>query len=628
MSSFSATPSQPYPMKSSLSSRRNSRVVFSGPPSFSDHTASNDFSYFISPTTVHHQHHHGFSYKISTPQQQQSSFTTPHGIINHLSRDTIQENTFADKQNKNSDHAPTPNAEEESITFMNSNTIISEDQQCFLENNAPSKPLSEKRFSKTSNSINSMKKYVISRGEIMNYTSPRGAPLAKRKHNIMTEFHPLPSTLALVPITNTTTFFMKLHCSFCGGKNCKYEDYLKTPPNESQLKELQKTSLSNLLGTPRRRRKYWAIEGLNSHYVLDNIIASQRPSSRLVQKHHIVDQFKKQNIVAVVNLQERGEHPYCGDGILEKTGFSYDPEEDFMKNKISYYNFAFPDMSIPNFDEMLAIVKAMKMDGEKGKVLVHCHAGLGRTGLVICCYLVYTKHFFSSRKAIEFVRSKRPGSIQTKSQVKFVYDFLAFLMENRTVFVCKSLKSVMDKQRIIACGSEYLLLQRVPKLVHETCSKMSHIIFATQDLSQFLVNFFTFNPDSLFQKIEAFKESLNHDDWTSLRKCNSFPTLVYLLLDWFEVFSEPIIFTKDLNPSCADELGPLLLAKNRFVEVEIINTLVRTFSQLYRRLTHHSLVDSLMLLIFSKMCKVSLDCKDPIFMSFQKQMKKGTTIKV
>lgn len=25
----------------------------------------------------------------------------------------------------------------------------------------------------------------------------------------------------------------------------------------------------------------------------------------------------------------------------------------------------------------------------KGKVLVHCHAGQGRTGLVIGCYLIY-----------------------------------------------------------------------------------------------------------------------------------------------------------------------------------------------------------------------------------------------
>lgn len=480
----------PHSTKNSLSSRRNSRVVSSGPLGFVEHCvvphAPSNNGFFISPSTVStvHHHHHGTP-KHEKPQQQ--SFTTPQNHTHKFActRDTFLENTIIDTQNKIiSSDTSTPNAElneESSMEVLNNHTPLSSEDQYLQhyhhDSPAPAKPFSEKRYSKTSSSISSMKKYVISGGEIMNYTSPRNAStrnsLTKRKQNIMTEFHSLPSTLALVPITNSTTFFMKLHCSFCGGKNCKYENYLKTPPNETQLKEMHKSSNSNLLTTPRRRRKFWAIEGLNSHYVLDNIIASQRPSSRLVQKYHIIDQFKKHNIIAVVNLQERGEHPYCGDGILEKTGFSYDPEDDFMKHKsryfilillifvlgvsivVSYYNFAFPDMSIPNFDEMIAIVKAMKMDSEKGKVMVHCHAGLGRTGLVICCYLLYTKHFFSSKKAIDFVRSKRPGSIQTKSQVKFVYDFFAYLTENRTIFVCKSLKSAMEKQRVIGKLQSY-----------------------------------------------------------------------------------------------------------------------------------------------------------------------------
>lgn len=35
--------------------------------------------------------------------------------------------------------------------------------------------------------------------------------------------------------------------------------------------------------------------------------------------------FRK-GVTAVFNLQEPGEHPFCGDGISSRTGFSYTPE--------------------------------------------------------------------------------------------------------------------------------------------------------------------------------------------------------------------------------------------------------------------------------------------------------------
>lgn len=40
------------------------------------------------------------------------------------------------------------------------------------------------------------------------------------------------------------------------------------------------------------------------------------------------------------------------------------------------------------------------------QVAIHCHAGLGRTGVLICCFLMWSKDF-SESQAVEFVRSKR-----------------------------------------------------------------------------------------------------------------------------------------------------------------------------------------------------------------------------
>ena len=56
------------------------------------------------------------------------------------------------------------------------------------------------------------------------------------------------------------------------------------------------------------------------------------------------------------------------------------------------------------------------------KILIHCWAGLGRTGTIVGCYLV--KHEdMSPDKAIKHVRNLRPGSIETGAQEKIIHDY-------------------------------------------------------------------------------------------------------------------------------------------------------------------------------------------------------------
>ena len=48
-------------------------------------------------------------------------------------------------------------------------------------------------------------------------------------------------------------------------------------------------------------------------------------------------------MVAVINLQEPGEHKHCGSGILSNKGFSYSPE--LLTNKgIWYLNIFWEDL--------------------------------------------------------------------------------------------------------------------------------------------------------------------------------------------------------------------------------------------------------------------------------------------
>ncbi|KIH48660.1 hypothetical protein ANCDUO_21267, partial [Ancylostoma duodenale] len=73
-----------------------------------------------------------------------------------------------------------------------------------------------------------------------------------------------------------------------------------------------------------------AVPGLYSTWITEDILAMARPQPVHFENDIIICHFKESNIVAVFNLEELGEHAYCGKGNLI-SGFSYDPER-FMKN--------------------------------------------------------------------------------------------------------------------------------------------------------------------------------------------------------------------------------------------------------------------------------------------------------
>ncbi len=125
---------------------------------------------------------------------------------------------------------------------------------------------------------------------------------------------PSPSSLKSPMKTKAMDFENKgsFSCYFCMGKGCYYENWKNNPDP--------------------------AIRGLNSDFITPSLIASQRLSNRLIAEFDLMKQFKayvslpahacasSMKIKAVINVEEPGEHPKCGDGIDPRTGFSYDPE--------------------------------------------------------------------------------------------------------------------------------------------------------------------------------------------------------------------------------------------------------------------------------------------------------------
>jgi atypical dual specificity phosphatase len=77
------------------------------------------------------------------------------------------------------------------------------------------------------------------------------------------------------------------------------------------------------------------------------------------------------------------------------------------------------DLTAPTLDQVKQAIAGIDDFFTQGlPVAVHCGAGIGRTGTVLACYLV--SQGSSAKQAIEQVRTKRPGSIETSEQVSVV----------------------------------------------------------------------------------------------------------------------------------------------------------------------------------------------------------------
>nr|XP_030139442.1 protein tyrosine phosphatase domain-containing protein 1 isoform X4 [Taeniopygia guttata] len=242
-----------------------------------------------------------------------------------------------------------------------------------------------------------------------------------------------------------------MQCSMaCGGRACKYENPARWAEHEQALK------------------------GLYSSWITDNILAMARPSTEVIEKYNIIEQFERCGIKTIINLQRPGEHASCGNPLEQESGFTYLPEA-FMEAGIYFYNFGWKDYGVASLTTILDMVKVMSFALQEGRVAVHCHAGLGRTGVLIACYLVFATRM-SADQAILFVRAKRPNSIQTRGQLLCVREFSQFLVPLRNVFACcepkahaVTLSQYLTRQRHLLHGLESRHLKHVPKLIHLVC---------------------------------------------------------------------------------------------------------------------------------------------------------------
>lgn len=118
----------------------------------------------------------------------------------------------------------------------------------------------------------------------------------------------------------------------------------------------------------------------------------------------------------IISLLDEEQHlPYCDARKLEEIGFTR-------------YSVPVRDFTAPTLADFKKFLEVVRDSLGRGKVIVHCQEGIGRTGTMAAAYWI--KEGLSAKKAVEKIRNSRPGAIEMPEQEESLYDFEALLAED------------------------------------------------------------------------------------------------------------------------------------------------------------------------------------------------------
>jgi protein-tyrosine phosphatase len=144
------------------------------------------------------------------------------------------------------------------------------------------------------------------------------------------------------------------------------------------------------------------------------VFRSRMPFDTRDPQGELLKRFIAESVDVVVVLVDDAE-------ALECTG--RDLRGDYQAQGMSVIHLPIPDFETPSLDTLDEAVMAALQDIRSGKNLaVHCHAGLGRTGLFLAC-LAQRDMQMGAGKSIDWVRSFVPGALESPKQVLFALDY-------------------------------------------------------------------------------------------------------------------------------------------------------------------------------------------------------------
>ena len=128
--------------------------------------------------------------------------------------------------------------------------------------------------------------------------------------------------------------------------------------------------------------------------------------------------FKNNNCSSITSFVEDGEF----EKLCDKTLFV----KNIYDHKLHWYHLPIYDMGAPDKDfkykweTTKVLLKNELIDGKN--IVLHCRGGKGRAGTIAAILLL--EFNYNKEEAINIVRSRRKGAIESKAQEDFIYSYL------------------------------------------------------------------------------------------------------------------------------------------------------------------------------------------------------------
>lgn len=293
-----------------------------------------------------------------------------------------------------------------------------------------------------------------------------------------------------------------------------------------------------------------AIDGLNCDQIDEYLFASQRLSNKVIKDYDLINKLKELNIGLIVNCEVKGEHPLCGDPYyegLDPCGFSYSTPL-LEKNGIEVLLCGWNDLLTPNsFQHLIKIIKKMYyyINTLKKKIIVHCHAGFGRTAIVLASYYIFTQKVGAAKARKLIRKGERKYCLGSHIQFNFVKEFAQFLEIIRMNFMEKNKKDLTIfkiNEKMLDIGEykfkyfiEKKYVEYVPIFLLYIFERIIQIKNENNDGESKIYNYILnddINTKEENKKVKKLIQEINNHNFDEIKKCDDLKILGYLLLKW------------------------------------------------------------------------------------------------
>jgi protein-tyrosine phosphatase len=178
----------------------------------------------------------------------------------------------------------------------------------------------------------------------------------------------------------------------------------------------------------------------NSYWATPLLVACEYPYTPANPNTPKLDALLRAGVRTFIDLTECGElQPYCGDILTSRAEVL-----GIDTRTIEFHRFPIPDRCLPKSTEfMYSVMEVLKDNEKRGRITaVHCRGGIGRTGMVIGCWLVESGRTEDGGEALAVIAqrwktvekcTRYPHSPETGAQYDFVLHFKAAPKSLRTM---------------------------------------------------------------------------------------------------------------------------------------------------------------------------------------------------